>query len=63
MTLHRMDLPDAPVRVHSSFLNPKRWLWRCMDNPAHRQSGFTSWDEAWADMEKHRLCEHAEVTC
>ena len=55
MTLHRMDLPDAPVRVHESRLNPGTWLWRCLDAPLHHSRGYDTWREAWDAMEKHRL--------
>lgn len=54
MSIHRRDLPDAPVRVYQSALNPTKWIWRCMDTPTHHARDFPDWGDAWAAMEKHR---------
>lgn len=63
MSIHRRDLPDAPVRVHQSALNPRTWLWRCMDSPNHHRRGYPDWGDAWRAMEKHRRAEHKAEAC
>lgn len=62
MTIHRRDLPDAPVRVMRSRLNTRYWIWMCWSNgttTSSHQQRHTSWEDAFADAEKHRRLAHA----